>query len=128
MQMLLAATFAMTFPALAQAETWQPVSKTAVSITGKVIFTSKKINFQNGQSLAIKAATGEGMDGQIFKILKPADPILLRGSTLCGRSSVKYILVVKGDGPERGLDVFDGAEIPHQDTSPCATYSYRVGR
>lgn len=129
MRMLLAAAMiGMTISAAAHAETWQPVSKTAISITGKVIFTKHKITFQNGQSLPIKAASEDGIDGQLFKVLKPADPVLLQGNTLCGRSTVKYFLVVGQEGTGRDLSVYDGKGEPTQETSSCATYSYRVGR
>ncbi|TXM95228.1 hypothetical protein [Methylobacterium sp. WL116] len=117
----------MTVPTAVCAETWRPVSKTSISVTGKVTFTKNNITFQNGQSLAIKAATDDGIDGQLFKVLKPADPMLLRGNTLCGRSAVKYLLVVGQGSTGRDLSVYDGAGEPTQETSSCASYSYRVG-
>ena len=121
------AILAVPLPFDAYAETWMPVDKTAISITGKVTFTPSKITFQNGKSLAIKAATDAGIDGQVFKVLKPADPQLIRGNTLCGRSTVKYILIVKPDRKSRGLSVYDGPNVPFQDTPSCASYSYEVG-
>lgn len=126
--LLVAATIGMTISTAAHAETWQPVSNTAMSITGKVIFTKHKITFQNGQSLPIKAASEDGIDGQLYKVLKPADPVLLQGNTLCGRSTVKYLLVVGQEGTGRDLSVYDGKRKPTQETSSCASYSYQVGR
>ncbi|MBP1181449.1 hypothetical protein [Methylobacterium sp. PvR107] len=130
MRLLLAAaaSFAAAIPTTAYAETWQPVSKTAVSVTGKITFAKSEITFQNGQSLPIKAATDDGIDGQLFKVLKPADPVLLRGNTLCGRSTVKFLLIVGQGSTGRDLSVYDGKEEPTQETSSCASYSYQAGR
>lgn len=115
-------------PGVAYAETWQPVDKTAISVTGKVTFTPNKITFQNGKSMAIKAATGDGMDGQVFKVLTPADPPLIRGNKLCGRAPVKYLLVVGQGSRDIGLSVYDGPAVPHMDTPSCGSFSYHVGR
>jgi hypothetical protein len=114
--------------AAAHSETWQPVDKTAISVTGKVTFTPNKIIFQNGTSMAIKAATGDGMDGQVFKVLTPADPPLIQGNKLCGRATVKYLLVVGQGSRDIGLSVYDGPAVPHMDTPSCGSFSYHVGR
>lgn len=127
-------TFALTMCGMmllsgaAHSETWQPVDKTAISVTGKVTFTPVKITFQTGKSMAIKAATGDGRDGQVFKVLTPADPPLIRGNKLCGRAPVKYLLVVGQGSRDIGLSVYDGPAVPHMDTPSCGSFSYHVER
>lgn len=125
--LVLTAAIIIASPA-AVAETWRPISKTALSITGKVQFFPSQIVFQNGSSLPIKVATPEGMDGQVFKVLRPADPILVHGNKLCGNGPVTFFVVSKGDGNDRELAVFTTAAEPGQEKKSCATYSFKAGR
>lgn len=112
----------------AAAETWQPLSKTALSITGRVQFSPTRITFQNGKFLPIAAATPEGIDGQVFKVLRPGDPVLIRGNKLCGSAPVTFVVISKGNDGERNLSVFTTASEPGQETSACASYSFKAGR
>jgi len=116
-----------------QSEHWGPISKTAQSITGKVLFSSNRIQFENKAYLDISFdRTVSDFDTDvgtvlawIYQVQRPADPKLLRGNRLCGEA-VHYLVLTKGDLSERSiqLGVFAKDEIPRSEKTACATYFY----
>ncbi|WP_165838709.1 hypothetical protein [Roseicella frigidaeris] len=83
-------------------ELWEPESTTARAITGQVSFTPDRITFGNRASLALEPA-GEAadflVDGQrvsatFYKATVPGNPVLLRGSRLCGNGRPVRLIAV----------------------------------
>lgn len=129
-------------------ERWQATSTTASSITGDVTFTSDKITFGNGRSLALTEAgrlpsfTGMGhrVEATLYRVLPPLDLVLSNGNRLCGgRQPVAATFVVVwrpprsplgGDVAPRSMAVFSGTVPPNSDTGPgaCGTFNYEASR
>ena len=131
------------FPALAAApEPWEAVSTTALAITGNVRVSPDRITFQNGKSLPLAAAGivpqfREAMgttSAALYRVIAPADPVLLRGNRLCGKP-VTFIAVWKparvgSDIDPREMAAFSGSARPTVAGGPdfCGTYTYEAGR
>ena len=116
-----------------QSESWGPISTTAQSITGKVLFSSNRIQFENKTYLDIsfdrtvsdfETNVGKGV-AWIYELQHPADPKLLRGNRLCGEA-VHYLVLTKGDLAEHSIQlaVFAKDEMPRSEKTACATYYY----
>ena len=126
-------------PAAAQtAERWEPVSNTAISITGPVRLAPDRITFGTGASLALEAAgsmpdfavDGRRVAARIFRVAPPMDPPLLRGNRLCGgpTSPPRYIVVWEPSARDRAMATFSGAAPPRGtgDEGLCGTYAYML--
>ena len=108
-----------------------------MSITGDVTLAAGRITFGNGKSVAVrKIASGkEGQWGpvasgsakaDIYELIKPQDPKLLRGNRLCGSGPVRYLAFFKTDDKLTEMVVFQPKADPFG-SDPyriCATYIY----
>ena len=109
-------------------------------MTGDVAFTGTAITFHNGASLHLAPAgqidafkdAGEVVHAVIFRVVEPADPLLLNGNRLCGGGRpVTYLAVsqpapLPGDKSPRSMSAFSGGQRPSStDTKGfCGTYNY----
>ena len=114
-------------------ERWEPISKTAMSITGPVSIFRDHVRFGTGATLAI-AATGKQMemdlDGQvmtvtIYRVIAPRELLLLRENTLCGVGWASWI-VAGSKGVDRALAVYTGVTAPPENKRLCGTFRYEV--
>lgn len=128
--------------ALTSEEHWDPYSRTASAITGKVIFTPSRVTFENGKSLKLmrigtlpQFASMYGKRAAIlYKVTKPDDPVLLQGNRLCGGPKtpkpVTFFVVISGGAekfdPDRELVIFTSGDVPTSDKDTCATYNYSL--
>lgn len=115
---------------------WEPVSNTAVSITGAITVSSSAVTFSGGKSIKLASAgdkTGEWTgfggpsEGHIFKLEPAADPELLNGNQLCGipGNPVTYIVLAVPTEGELSLIAFTGDKLPEPGSdSSCAVYNY----
>lgn len=135
----LALVFALGAPAAAAH--WTAVSTTAIAITGDITFAPSRIVFANGTMLRLAfdrrlhmaTWTGlatEGAPVEIYRVVRPANPVLLHGNRLCGALAT-YLSIVRptgaaaGDANLVGMAVFAGRRPrAGQLQSPCATYTY----
>jgi hypothetical protein len=127
-------------------EHWTAADTTASSITGDVFFSPDKIIFQNGKSLSLALVgqvagftidSGVSKVATIYRVIRPADPVLLNTNRFCpGRSHtpVTYIAVwipgkvLPDDYDPRALDLFTGKQPPRFDNDPsyCAGFGYEA--
>ena len=137
--LLLSACAATTAPAPVWQSTrsFEPLSTTAISITGPVAFAPGTLAFAGKtpvpvQSLGLKTGPWKDDGGEataeIFRLA--ADPgTLLNGNTLCG-SPATYAVFYQDDtfGPTLSALVFDGKDAPAGADSPglCATFNYAI--
>jgi hypothetical protein len=114
-------------------ERWDPVSKTAMSITGPVSLFRDHVRFGTGATLAV-AAVGRpmemDMDGQvmtatIYRVTAPRELLLLGDNTLCGAGLPSWI-VAGASGVSRALAVYSGAVAPPENKRLCGTFRYEV--
>lgn len=133
-------------PAVATAQeagTWRPLSTTARSITGEVVFSKEKIslNFNSFPLLLDRAlqpaevpAIDDGADptstGHLFRLGIPASKQFLHKNTMCGSDAVQWLVTVVS-GKTLQLAFFSGAQAPtltveaiNNTTSLCGTYTY----
>ena len=124
-------------------ERWVAASNTASSITGDVRFSSGRIRFANGASLELASvsplprfrANGETVAAMAYRVVTPADPLLLNGNRLCGGpdkpQKVTFIVVwgprkLPGDAAPRSFAAFSGAQptAGTGDAGACGTFNY----
>lgn len=126
-------------PAAAQpAERWEPISNTAISITGPVRLAPDRITFGTGAFLVIEAAgsladfavDGRRVAARLYRVAPPSDPPLLRGNRLCGgpTSPTRYVAVWEPSARDRAMATFSGAAPPRGigDAGLCGTYFYTL--
>ena len=117
---LTAVAIAQTVPA---PETWTPIGRPALTVTGRVIFTPTEISFQNGKSLPLARggqmllrpeAKKKKLMVDLYKVASPDDPVLENGNKLCKVKLVAYLIVWKsdktGNRPTAHFGAFLGAE------------------
>lgn len=125
-------------------EQWDPASTIAMAITGRVTLAPDRITFGNGASLPLEPAgevadfmaEGQKVNATLYRIAEPANPVLLRGSRLCGNGRpVRSIAVwqppsIGNLGPGRGrlLAAFTGAAPPKDAAEPgsCGIFHYEL--
>ena len=113
---------------------WRPSSTTSVSITGPVTLWSDRIAM-TGATLKLREvaqpASFKTDDGDrpahVFAVVKPRKGLkLLNGNTLCGETSVTWI--VAQPRPPHGLQLltFDGPDRPTGQETPglCGIFFY----
>ena len=114
-------------------ERWEPVSRTAMSITGPISIFRDHVRFGTGATLAV-AATGKPMemelDGQvmsvtIYRVTAPRELLLLRDNTLCGVGWASWI-VAGSRGADRALAVYTGVTAPPENKRLCGTFHYEA--
>jgi len=126
------------------AEQWEPVSTTAMAITGRVTFAPDRITFANRASLPLEPAgevpnfqaDGQRLTATLYRVTEPGNPVLLRGSRLCGngrpvRSIVVWTPPPIGNAPlggGRSLAAFSGQGAPKaaDDPGSCGTFAYEL--
>jgi hypothetical protein len=93
---------------------WDAFSRSAEGITGDIDLSSSRIVFQNGTALELSYVgsipgiienTPGNLPTQIYRILKPQNPILLHGNPLCDQSAY-YVAWV-----ELPMVPFDGLNL-----------------
>jgi hypothetical protein len=100
-----------------------PVSKTAMSITGKLRLLQdagnliSTVTFENGASLKL---TG-GNDG-VYRISPPRNPLLLHNNRLCGGFSATWMAYTGGTHNAVSVAFYHGAQMT--DKTLCATFEY----
>jgi hypothetical protein len=117
-------------------ERWSASSHTATAITGDVQFSPSQITFENGKALPLtlfeKASSFKddiegGVMADIYKVVTPADPILLNGNRLCGGAKplpVTFIAVWKPKSGGVWMASTSGATKPKDMSDICGTYGY----
>lgn len=120
--------------------TWQPLSTTAMAITGEIILSDRQITFANQKALALEPIEHNADTGQtLFKVTDRTNPELLNGNVLCGSKPVDYLVVqVSGDVPGQSdmqlmayyyPDALRLSDLPLKDLNSldrqmCALYTY----
>ncbi|MFZ4409025.1 MAG: hypothetical protein ACOYOH_16920 [Paracraurococcus sp.] len=134
-------------PAAAQEPpAWDPVSTTAMAITGRVTLAPDRLTFANRATLPLEP-TGEipnfvadrlRVTATLYRVTEPANPVLLRGSRLCGVGRPVRQIVVWQTPPigtlapaqEWSLAAFSSADPPKGTDDPglCGTFLYELPR
>ncbi|MDX3977613.1 hypothetical protein [Shinella sp.] len=114
-------------PALA--DTYAAISNTAMSITGDIEFDDFGITFENGKQIVFDELVGdtfvvggETVNGSVYSVSEPKDPVLLNGNRLCG-APVTYV-ASWGDADTTTVAVFSTQDVPQSDADMCASYTY----
>ncbi|HEX5259263.1 MAG TPA: hypothetical protein VFW35_10860 [Sphingomicrobium sp.] len=115
-----------------QTETWFAYSRTAESVTGSIVLSSKALHMSHADfplHFALKSdhfgtATGPAT-AKINQVMRPQNPILLNGNRLC-RTPVRWIVLWQADRELLGVAAFDSKTMPFSVTSPgyCGSYYY----
>jgi hypothetical protein len=119
-------------------ETWTPISRTAQTITGRVMFTPSEITFQNGKSLPLARsgqmlfrpeAKQKKVMADLYKVASPDDPVLQNGNTLCKRKPIAYLIVWRpekagNEADPRTLAPFSGQKLNAGSPDDCGRYTY----
>lgn len=84
--------------AFPEPSTWQPLSTTALAITGEITLANNQITFANQRTLKLEPIEQDADSGQtLFRVDDPANPELLNGNLLCGSKPVDYLVVQVSD-------------------------------
>ena len=115
----------------ALADDYVAVSGTAMAVTGDIAMDDFALTFANGKSLAFSALVadrfeveGKSVPASVFRVARPADPVLENGNRLCGVGKVTYVANWAADNDMSVVAVFTGAAPPRSDASMCASYTY----
>jgi len=93
---------------------WNAFSRSAEGITGDIDLSSSRIVFQNGTVFQLSYVgsvpgiienTPENLPTQIYRIVKPQNPILLHGNALCDQSAYYVVWV------ELPMALIDGVNV-----------------
>ncbi len=141
---LVLVSFVLATGALAQeAGAWHPLSNTARSITGELVFSKDRIsiNFNSFPLLldralqpteisAIVDTDDPSPAGHLFRLSVAAPKLFLHHNTLCGSEPVQWLTTVV-TGRTLQLAFFSGAHAPtltaeavRNSTNLCGTYTY----
>lgn len=114
-----------------EGDAYTAVSSTAVSVTGDIQFDDFSITFANGKTMEFSDLVadhfmvgGETVPASVYRVRKPADPVLENGNRLCGSGKVSYMASWDGGGDLTILAVFTGTAAPTSDDEMCASYTY----
>jgi hypothetical protein len=132
-------------PAAAQETvTWDPVSTTAMAITGRVTLAPDRLTFANRAALPLEpageipnfAADRLRVTASLYRVTEPANPVLLRGSRLCGNGRPVRLIVVwqpppignRAPSQEWSLAAYSSADPPKGTDDPglCGTFLYEL--
>jgi hypothetical protein len=126
------------------AEQWEPASTTAMAITGRVTLAPDRITFGNRASLPLEPAgevpdfmvEGRRVTATLYRVTEPGNPVLLRGSRLCGNGRPIRMIAVwtpppignLAPGQGRSLAAFTGQTPPKgaEDAGNCGTFQYEL--
>ncbi|WP_152046321.1 hypothetical protein [Aureimonas psammosilenae] len=115
------------------AEKWSATSTTAMSITGDITLSPTQLKAA-GKTWPLKVAgdtrtfgTDRGPQrARILEVVKPSNPKLLNGNTLCA-APVRWIVVYQSDaGSTLHLAAFTGSSRPTGEDGPglCGTFLF----
>lgn len=125
-------------------EVWEPAGTTAMAITGRVTLAPDRITFGNRASLALEPAgeapgflaEGQRVTATLYRVTEPGNPVLLRGSRICGNGRpIRTIAVWQpppignaAPGQGRFLAAFSGTAPPKGAEEPgsCGTFQYEL--
>lgn len=126
---LLALTLSLAVVSPALADTYAAVSNTAMSITGDIEFDDFGITFETGEQITFDqligntfVVGGETVNGSVYSVAEPKDPVLLNDNRLCGEP-VTYV-ASWGDADTTTVAVFSTQDAPTSDADMCASYTY----
>jgi hypothetical protein len=112
---------------------WRPTSTTAVSITGPVTLWSDRLSAagasfklrQVAQPASFRTDQGD-RPARVFAVIKPRNPKLLNGNTLCGPKAATWIVAQPIALDALVIAVFTGPDRPTGQDSPglCGTFFY----
>lgn len=126
---LLALALSVTIASPALADTYAAISNTAMAITGDIEFDDFGITFENGEQITFNeligdtfVVDGKTVNGSVYSIAEPKDPVLLNGNRLCGQP-VTYV-ASWGDADTTTVAVFSTDDVPTSNAEMCASYSY----
>jgi hypothetical protein len=122
-------------------ENWTAASRSAQTVTGRVMFTPSEITFQNGKSLSLAQggqmlfrpeAKKKKVLADLFKVTSPDDPVLENGNKLCKAKPVAYLMVWKSEKTShetdpRTLAFFSGPKFAAGSPDDCGRYAYDAG-
>jgi hypothetical protein len=115
-----------------------------MAITGRVILATDRITFGNRASLPLEPAgevpgflaDGQRVTATLYRVTEPGNPVLLRGSRLCGNGRpIRAIAVwqpppIGNAAPSQGrsLTAFTGTTPPTgaEDSDSCGTFHYEL--
>ena len=125
-------------------EAWEPASTTAMAITGRITLAPDRISFGNRASLSLEPAgevpgflaDGQRVTATLYRVTEPGNPVLLRGSRICGNGRpIRTIAVWQplpignaAPGQGRSLAAFSGTAVPKgaDDPDSCGTFQYEL--
>ncbi|WP_431269459.1 hypothetical protein [Dankookia sp. P2] len=125
-------------------EVWEPMSTTAMAITGRITLAPDRITFANRASLALEPAgevagflaEGQRVTATLYRVTEPGNPVLLRGGRLCANGRpIRAIAVWQpppigntAPGQGRSLAAFTGTAPPTgaEDPGSCGTFQYEL--
>jgi hypothetical protein len=116
-------------PALA--DTYAAISSTAMAITGDIEFDDFGITFENGEQITFDQLVGdtfmvggERVNGSVYSVAEPKDPLLLNDNRLCGEPVTYVASWGTSDGSGTIVAVFSTQDVPDSDADMCASYTY----
>jgi len=129
---LLVSSTAVSFAAPAT-EHWSATSRTATAITGdidlsptKLVAAGKTFPLAVAADVAAFGTSGGPKPARIMRVTREANPVLLRGNTLCSPAARWIALYRSEAGKGLTLAVFSGLTQLQGENDPslCATYYY----
>lgn len=116
-------------------EHWQAYSKTATAITGDIDLSPTYLRAGRA-TFRLKVAADsphfanetQASAARVLAVLRPANPVLLNGNTICGRNPVRWIAVWRVHGDMLALAAYSDRAMPTQEDSPGACGSFYYSR
>ena len=111
-------------PALA-GTAWEPLSNTAMAITGTIELSEDKVSFENGVVMPLEKVAGQA-GKRVYRVLSNRSAKLLNGNTLCSvkpAAATQTFLEIQESGDDLSLRVFE-AEQQLDSKNMCATYAF----
>ncbi len=124
--------FASNTTAKSSVETWQPLSKTALSITGTIKLSPTAL-VTAGQTFPLRVAADVQsynsdlgvFPARILTVTRPMNPMLANKNTLCSQP-VRWVVVYRTGKDQLGMAVYQDGPQPRGVDSPglCGTFNY----
>jgi hypothetical protein len=115
-----------------QSQTWFAYSRTAESITGSIVLSSKRLHMTRADFPLKFVTEWEHFEtaigptrAQVYAVAAPKNPILLNGNRLCS-APVRWIVLWKTDEGLLGMAAFESKQMPSSVKSSdfCGSYHY----
>lgn len=129
---LAALALAPSVTAKSTVETWQPLSKTAMSITGPIRLSPSMLATA-GKTFPLRVAADVQsynsdlgvFPARILTVTRPMNPVLVNKNTLCSQP-VRWIVVYRTGKDQLGMAVYQDGPQPRGVDSPglCGTFNY----